>query len=122
LQLQIHPGPSTIDAAIFNGEDIEGSSPLNQASLMSSHDLTDDLELDLIGRYVDNLPFLAPGGRPNVPHYISLDARLAWQWNPQWELTAVGQNLLDSHHREFGQSFSSTEVPRGVYLSITRTW
>lgn len=36
----------------------------------SSWDLRDDLELDLIGRYVDNLPAV------RVSSYLTMDARL----------------------------------------------
>jgi iron complex outermembrane receptor protein len=112
LQLQIHPGPLSI---VSGGEQIEGSSPHNQVFLMSSHDLTRTLQLDLIGRYVDNLP--AQG----VPHYISLDMRLAWIPGCQWEFSVVGQNLLDSHHPEFGGT-PITEIQRGVYGMVARTW
>jgi iron complex outermembrane receptor protein len=122
LQLQMHSDAETINQPIFNGQDIEQSSPHNQVYLTSSHDLAPNLELDVTGRYVDTLPFLAPAGRPNVPSYISLDVRLAWRPTPCWELAAVGQNLLESHHREFGQSLSSAEIARGVYGTITRTW
>ncbi len=104
LQLQIHPGPLSVSGA--RGQEVEGSSPHNQVFLMSSHDLRDDVEFDVIGRYVDNLPF------QNVPRYTSLDLRLAWQATRATEVVVAGQNLLDSHHPEFGGGW---EIQRGVY-------
>lgn len=90
---------------------------------MSSHDLTDKVEFDLMGRFVDRLPNQA------VPSYISLDARLAWRPNCEWEYAIVGQNLLDSQHKEYDPLHVSPtslgspfEIQRGVYGMITRTW
>ena len=98
---------------------IEGQSPQNQVYLQSSWDLTKEVQFDLMGRYVDHLskfPSAAPSG---VPSYISMDARLGWRPNQNWELSVVGQNLLDSHHLEFGgNQFLSApliELQRGVY-------
>ena len=115
LQLQLHPG-ATRPA---RGADIEGSSPHNQVFLMSTMDVTCTVQFDLLGRYVDNLPY------QQVPHYISLDVRLAWRPNCEWELAVVGQNLLDSHHPEFGGSPTArpnSEIERGVYGMVTRRW
>ena len=94
-------------------EVVEGANPANQVFLMSSWDLGRDVEFDLLARYVDGL------SSNNVPHYTSMDARLAWRPAPGMEFSVVGQNLLDSHHPEFsGSKFVRevpTEVQRGVY-------
>jgi iron complex outermembrane recepter protein len=115
LQMQLHRDPG-IDASFENPE---GQSPQNQVYVQSSWDLTKEVEFDLMGRYVDSLtsfPSLAPD---RVPSYISMDARLGWRPNQNWELSVVGQNLLDSHHLEFGgNQFLSAplvEMQRGVY-------
>jgi iron complex outermembrane receptor protein len=113
LQLQIHPGAGTLDFLGAAGSSVEGSSPHNQVFVTSSHDLTDTIELDLISRYVDTLPF------HNVPSYIELDVRLAWHPNSCTELAVVGQNLLDPHHPEFG---GGHEIERGVYGTCTIRW
>ncbi|MHB1036926.1 MAG: TonB-dependent receptor plug domain-containing protein [Pirellulales bacterium] len=96
----------------------EGTSPHNQVYLRSSWDLTPDWELDIMTRYVDNLPGL------NVGSYISMDVRLGWRPKEHLEIAVVGQNLLESHHREFAETierqfFQTTEVDRGVYGTIT---
>jgi iron complex outermembrane receptor protein len=91
---------------------LEGYSPQNQAFLMSSWNLGRKWETDLIGRYVDSLPAM------DVSPYITLDARLGFRPNDRWELSVVGQNLLDGQHREFREDYltTTTEVPRGVYF------
>ena len=84
---------------------------------MSSWDVGCRTEFDILARYVDSLPSV------NVPSYISLDARLAWRPNSCTEISVVGQNLLDSHHPEYGSSIFSgeiaTESQRSVYGMVT---
>ena len=113
MRLHYEADPS----AVVRGDTMEGAYPVNQAFLMSSWDLARDVEFDLLARYVDSLPSV------NVPRYISLDARLAWRPNCHTEISVVGQNLLDSHHPEYGTSVFSGEVPteveRGVYGMLT---
>lgn len=91
----------------------EGSAPLHQAFVRSSWDIACDWQVDLFVRYVDAVL------SENVPHYWSLDARLAWQPTAQTELSVVGQNLLDTTHPEYGTNIFNGEiatfVQRGVY-------
>ena len=94
---------------------IEGSSPHNQIYLRSSWDLSQNLQFDLIGRYVDKLTAL------DVPKYIEMDARIGWQATKTLEFSFVGQNLLDSHHLEFIDTIgtASTQVRRGWYAMVS---
>ena len=90
-----------------------GCSPRNQCFLHSAWDLPHDTTLDMIWRYVDNLPI-------GIPHYLVMDMRLAWQPTDHMEVSLVGQNLLDNHHYEFyDYRFPATEVPSGVYGMVT---
>jgi iron complex outermembrane receptor protein len=91
------------------------SSPHNQVYLRSSMDLGNNVEFDVIGRYVDSLSGLA------VPKYFEMDVHIAWQWSESLEVTFVGQNLLDSHHLEFRDTvyLVDSEVPRGFYGMLT---
>lgn len=94
------------------------ASPSSQVYLRSAWDLREDLEFDLMARYVDALLL------QQVPSYITMDLRLAWRPRKHLELAAVGQNLLQAHHWEFGGPrqdglIYSTEVPRGVYGTVT---
>jgi iron complex outermembrane recepter protein len=96
----------------------EGVDPHNQVYLRSAWNLTENVEFDLMARYVDALAAI------DVPAYITMDLRLAWRPRKHLELAVVGQNLLQDYHREFNTNMSSpelsTEVPRGVYG--TATW
>ena len=99
----------------FNAALEEDRSPRNQAFLMSSLDLGRGVEFDVMGRYVDILPNV------NANAYISLDSRLGWRPNEEWEFSVVGQNLLERHHVEFAPTLvltTPTEVPRGVYAQV----
>jgi iron complex outermembrane recepter protein len=95
----------------------QGYDPHNQVYLCSAWNLREDLEFDLMARYVDSL------AQMEVPAYITMDLRLAWRARRHLELAVVGQNLLQDHHREFECVVSSprlsTEVPRGVYGTVT---
>jgi len=110
LQLQApNPLPETLES---------GKDPHNQVYLRSAWDIGENLEFDVMARYVDNLVDLV------VPSYITMDARLAWRPRKSLEVAVVGQNLLQAHHWEYaGNSVSSptyaTEVPRGVYGTLT---
>jgi len=103
--------------------DDAGLLPPNQAYLRSAWDLRRDLEFDLLARYVDRLSGIdsATGAPAQVPAYITMDLRLAWRPRKHLELAIVGQNLLQDHHQEFPSDVHSyaTEVPRGVYSTIT---
>jgi iron complex outermembrane receptor protein len=111
VRVEIHPGA----LALNKGPEVEGSTPHNQVFLMSSWNLTCNLDFDLMGRYVDNLP------AQNVPNYFSLDARLAWRPTRHLELSVVGQNLLDARHPEFAGN-SGIELERAVYGTATLRW
>ena len=111
LRVLIHGGPKTAN---------EGDNPLHQVYLRSSWDLRDDLDFDLTLRYVDCIPDVS------VPSYVTMDLRLAWRPRERLELAVVGQNLLQAHHQEFAApsdspspSWKVTEVPRGVYGTLT---
>ena len=76
------------DSSYEGGKGWEGVSPHHQIFLRSSMDLPAGLELDLGGRYVDDLPDV------DLKGYFSLDIRLGWQVDDRLEIALVGQNLL----------------------------
>jgi iron complex outermembrane receptor protein len=63
------------------------------------------LELDLWGRYVDDLPIF------NVDDYVTLDMRLAWRPRADITLALVGRNLLEQQHQEY----AGNNIEREVY-------
>jgi iron complex outermembrane recepter protein len=105
---------SFIEVFSHGGEPGEaGTTPLNQAFLMSSWDLPRHFELDVMARYVDSLP------TDNIPAYSSLDVRLGWRPNADWDFSIVGQNLLAPHHLEFlNDPYILTAIDRGVFAQI----
>lgn len=94
----------------------EGDSARNRLYVQSSHNFGKQWQLDLMGRYVDTLV------GQQVPSYLVMDLRLAWQPTRELELFVVGRNLLDSAHPEFGDDMfigtMATEVQREVYGGV----
>jgi iron complex outermembrane receptor protein len=82
--------------------------------LRSSLALTDSLEVEAFFRRVGELG----GGTFATPGYSSLDLRCGWRLSPSVELSAVGQNLLDSSHPEFGAAPTYTEFRRALYVKM----
>jgi iron complex outermembrane receptor protein len=98
---------------------LEGSSPQNQVYLRSSWNPRRDWQLDLIGRYVDNLPAI------QVPSYLTADVRLAWRPVQNLEWAVVGRNLIDSPHQEFVDELGgviASEVDAEVFTTLTWTY
>jgi iron complex outermembrane receptor protein len=97
-------------------DDGEGRSPRSMATLRASIDLPENLELDVIARYVDVLPNL------DVDSYVEMDVRIGWRPFANLELSLVGQNLLHDEHFESADDqiqVTPTEVERGFYFSAT---
>lgn len=89
--------------------------PAYQYSLRSLMDLSEHWEFDTTLRYVDKLQETAING------YYNLDARLGWKPNKHWELSLVGQNLLQDHHQETFATFfptQSAKIERGIYARV----
>jgi iron complex outermembrane receptor protein len=70
-------------------------SPPHQLSLRSSMDLPRDVDLDLWLRYVDELELQM------IDAYTALDVRVAWSATQNFEIAAVGRNLIAGTHQEF---------------------
>jgi iron complex outermembrane recepter protein len=111
LKMQLH---SQTRFAV-GAETPERESPQHQVQVRSYYDLPWNLELDAAVYYVDSL------AARTVPGYTKLDLRLGWRPKQNFELSIVGQNLLDSRHPEFGEGFlvSPTEIERSVYAKAT---
>ena len=127
LQMHLHRNERGLTAsqrtALASQEaGFEGQSAQNQVYLWSSFDLPREVQLDLIGRYVDELP----GSPPGIKSYVALDARLAWKPRKNLEFAVVGQNLIGDEHLELGRATivggPLNEIPRGIYGTVTLTW
>jgi iron complex outermembrane recepter protein len=98
----------------LNRATAESDDPENQFQVQSSMDLTDNVQLNIFGRFVDELP------DPYVPSYIEMDVRVGWKLNKHLELNVVGQNLLHNRHGEFiPSSPAPRQIERSVYGKIS---
>jgi iron complex outermembrane recepter protein len=88
--LTFDPGSTDPTKGVFEAND-----PAHLASLRSQLDLPAGFALDAFLRRVGKR-VATP-----VPAYTELDLRLGWRVKPYWELSLVGQNLLDDRHQEF---------------------
>jgi iron complex outermembrane receptor protein len=108
-----HGSPDT------TSEDQDRASPRHQVYARASIDLPSDVTLDLMGRWVDDLPAFQVDG------YVEADVRLAWNATRQVELAVVGQNLVHNRHFESGDTLLGNragDIQRGVYFSVSVRW
>jgi len=119
LEMDLHPDPGLPAGTSSDAQSAERRSPRHQFFLQSSFDLPENVELDVMGRFVARLP----GFVQEIPSYFALDARAAWRPRGDLEIAVVGQNLLDNHHPEFGVSpiigSPVVEIRRNVYAKLT---
>jgi len=55
----------------------------------------------------------------NIPSYVTMDTKLAFQPIKNVEFFFVGQNLLRQNHREYVSDFiysTPSRIPRGIYI------
>jgi iron complex outermembrane receptor protein len=93
-------------------------SPSNQFFVRSLLNLGSKLECDATAYYVGKLPVLS------VPRYLRVDLRVGWRASESLEFSAVGQDLFDGRHAEFGGPLFGfggyrTQVERRVYGKVT---
>jgi iron complex outermembrane receptor protein len=96
---------------------LDGSTPRGQFLLRSQFSITDRVEFDAQFRRhtrIRRIP-VDPTGT-GVDAYSSLDLRLGWRMTPEWRISLVGQNLLDSEHVEFGGIDSRGAMERAAYV------
>jgi iron complex outermembrane receptor protein len=117
LQMDIQKSRGSLD--IGTAPFIAGSSPKHELSFQSGLDFAKVFSFDLTYRYVGALPAL----NQKVPAYSTADARFDWQISREIKLSAVGRNLLQPHHPEFGgvDPGPLIEIKRSVYGQITWT-
>ena len=101
------------------GRFFDGATPRHQFGVRSFLDLPANLQLDAQLRSLSairRLPPVVSGGR--IPGYTELDVRFAWRGWEQIEISAVGQNLLNDQHPEFGPADQRGEIQRGIYAKV----
>jgi iron complex outermembrane recepter protein len=95
LHMGLRDAPGYTDTGMLLGS-YEGSSPRDNLSAQSLFTLPKHFELDLTYRHTSALPAQA------VNAYQTGDIRLGWHLGDHWEFSAVGQNLMQPYHFEFG--------------------
>ena len=104
----------TANAPIGSRSNYKNSYPSYQTMLWSQYQFNANINLDINLRHVSKID-----STPNVDAYTALDARIAWNLNPNVEVALVGRNLLDDGHVEFSRDFLSTptEAPRELFVT-----
>jgi len=113
FELDLFRDPLSVDTA---QRARRGNSPQYQFNARSYINLPHDLEFDQAVNFVDRIPGLG------VDAYVRLDLRLGWKPARNWELSVVGQNLLETRHLEWMAGSGggiNVFVPRGVYGKFT---
>jgi iron complex outermembrane recepter protein len=113
LRMKLHRYPESRDDL---AEAAQGGSPRHQFQLHSYLSLPRSFELDAALYHVSRLTF------PQVPSYARLDVRFGWRFGERFEVSAAGQNLLDSRHLEFTGNdvgVRSSYVQRSAYGRVT---
>ena len=104
--LELRPGSADVFGVGFAGND-----PDVQASVRSLMDLGERTHFDLTLRYVGELP------SPNVPSYVTADARIGYRVNDHLELSVAGYNLLDDHVEFINPALPVQESSPSVFIS-----
>ncbi len=103
-QLQLHLTDLSTDVT---EEADEGDTPHHQLTLRSMWQLSHDWQVDSTLRYVDGIK--SGRGKAEVDPYVTMDMRIAWDLNSQFEFSLIGQNLFGKH-REFRGSTVETQA------------
>jgi iron complex outermembrane receptor protein len=96
---------------VFAGT-VEGNDPSHIIAMRSYIDLPAGFAFDVIFKHTSARP------APVVDAYGELNLRLGWTVRAGWDLSLVGQNLLDEYHPELINAGASAAFAfrRGVYL------
>ncbi|MGB6941234.1 MAG: TonB-dependent receptor [Bryobacteraceae bacterium] len=112
LHMNLGRAPNSEDVGTAPG--IVGSSPQHQVSVQLAVDFSKRFQADVDYRYVSVLPGQL------VPAYSTADARFGWRISRQFDLSIVGQNLLQpSHPEDGGDPGPLVLIRRSAYARLT---
>lgn len=108
----LHLSVEALDPAQEGAEDLY---PSHQVGVQIFWNLSPNWTLDTSTSYVDELPVLG------IDDYMRLDINLGGQITKTLRFNLVGQNLLDSAHREYGDpaDINTTEIERSIFAKLT---
>lgn len=103
------------NGAITDLESAEGQAPHQQANIRSSWNINHDWSLDTAVYYTGKMT------RPSVDSYVRVDANVGYRINDNTQFNLIGQNLIDSGHREFNGAgaYNAVEIPTVVIGKVT---
>ena len=123
LDMRIQAIPGALD--VGTAQTVEGGSPRSQVMMQSDLDISKNLQFDVRYRYIGDLACPAKDSSAvcqRLAGYSSADVHFAWQVKPQWEVSVVGQNLLQPHHVEdVGDPNTLVGIVRSGYVKLTWT-
>ena len=98
----------------------ENSTPEHQVSLRSITHLTDNMDLSLWYRYMDEVPISNPRTGKAIPAYHTLDLNYSWDVIKMINVSLAAKNLLEPSHLEFAaESFGTPiEIERSVHAQL----
>lgn len=110
----LHMSLTAIDPTHEGAEKIN---PEQQAGAKVFWNINDTWTLDSLVTYVDELPGV------KVDSYTRLDINLGGRLTENVRANLVGQNLLESRHREFGvaEDINAADIERSVFATLTWT-
>jgi iron complex outermembrane receptor protein len=111
FMMHLHPETPNISV----NTQVNGDSPAQQYQLRSYYTWSRNLDFDI------TIYCVGPIIEQAIPGYARLDARLARRFGESTELSVVGQNLLDDHHFEYGQTLETAlaaQARRSVYGKV----
>jgi iron complex outermembrane receptor protein len=112
LHLYVHDKPGFTDDQ--NTVSDNGSSPHHQVIIQALFNIPRGFEFDSTYRFVSNLP------AQKVAAYNTGDVRFGWRASHSWEMSVVGQNLMQPHHAEFGSDVDTiVGIKRSVFATVT---
>ncbi len=120
LRWDIHYSLLKMDFSNHDAFEEIGQSPQQRVSLRSVISPLENIDLDILFRYVDRTTVVGTVKPIVINDYSSLDIRLAWRPKTDLELSLVGQNLLAAQHQEYtSAAFSpAVAIDRGTYAKI----
>lgn len=94
-----------------------GQSPQQRVFVRSAMSFMQQIDFDMMFRFVDSNAAVSTSGFANVKDYFSLDMRLGWKPIKGLEVSLVGQNLLAEKRREYRSEILvlDTYIDRGMY-------
>src|SRR5579871_3187705 len=94
---------------------VASNSPQHQIQFRSLLNLTSRLEWDQTLIYVGGLK------NGNIPAFTRVDSRVGMRIGESFELSMIGQNLLQRRHREFSDQLGlhATGIERSVFAKLT---